>query len=137
MSIHLPIDSLDSNPIPRFVGPFEIKAIPYPYVYQLDLGFKFPHVHPRVSADPIKPFVKPSACALRPGEADFCLVGDATRDIEILLARATARRRPPQKGRRSYRYKFRFKALDAHYDLWLTEKNLRIMHPVQLPHCCL
>jgi hypothetical protein len=68
------------------------------------MGFKFPHVHPRVSADLIKPFVQPSACALRPGEADFPIVGDASRDIEVLLARAPARGRPPQKGRRIYQY---------------------------------
>jgi hypothetical protein len=131
--VHLPTDSFDSKLSPRFVGPFEITSIPYPYVYQLNMGFKFPHVHPRVSADLIKPFVQPSACALRPGEADFPIVGDASRDIEVLLARAPARGRPPQKGRRSYQYKCRFKALDALYDLWLTEKNLRLMHPESAP----
>lgn len=132
-SVHLPSDSFDSKLSPRFVGPFRITSIPYPYVYQLDLGFKFPHVHPRVSADLIKPFVQPSACALRPGEADFPVIGDATRDIEVLLARAAARGRPPVNGRRSYQYKCRFRALDAHYDLWLTEKNLRLMHPESAP----
>jgi hypothetical protein len=131
--VHLPTESFDSKLSPRFVGPFEIRSIPYPYVYQLNMRFKFTHVHPCVSADLIKPFVQPSACALRPGKADFPIVGDASRDIQVLLAHAPARGRPPQKGRRSDQYKCRFKALDALYDLWLTEKNLRLMHPESAP----
>ena len=131
--VHLPTDCLDSKLSPRFSGPFKITAIPHPYVYHLDLGFKYPRVHPRMSADVIKPFVQPSACALRSGEADFACVGDASRDIEVSLARAAARGRPPSAGHRSYQYKCRFKNLDSHYDLWLTEKNLLLMHPTQLP----
>jgi hypothetical protein len=71
-------------------------------VYELDFGFKFPHVHPRVSADLIKPLVQPSTCTLRPGEVDIPLVGDASRPIQQLVARAPARGRPPFNGRRSY-----------------------------------
>jgi hypothetical protein len=100
---------------------------------QLDFGFKFPHVHPRVSADLIKPFVQPSTCMLRPGEVDIPLVGDASRPIQQLVARAPARGRPPFSGRRSYQYKIRFKALDSHYDVWLTEKMLRTKHPELAP----
>jgi hypothetical protein len=67
---HLPTDSLDSKLSPKFIGSFKIVANPHPYVCHLDLGYKFPHVHPLVSADVIKPFVQPSACALRKGEVD-------------------------------------------------------------------
>jgi hypothetical protein len=130
---HLPKDSLDSKLSPRFIGPFRITAIPHPYVYHVDFGYKFPHVHPRVSADVIKPFVQASACRLRPHEVDVPLVGDPDREIEVLVARAAARGRPPVKGRRSYQYKCRFSKLDAHYDLWLTEKTLRSKHPEQAP----
>jgi hypothetical protein len=130
---HLPKDSLDSKLSPRFVGPFQITAVPYPYVYQVDFGFKFPHIHPRVNADLIRPFVQPSSCALRPNESDVPLVGDADRPVQVLVARAPARGRPPIQGRRSYQYKCRFKDLDAHYDLWLTEKVLRLKHPDLAP----
>jgi hypothetical protein len=99
-------------------------------VYHLDLGYKFPHVHPHVSADVIQPFVQLSACALRKGGIDFPVVGDASRPIEFLVARAAARGRPPRQG---YQYRFRFKALDAHYDVWLTEKKLRTVHPEHAP----
>jgi hypothetical protein len=130
---HLPKDSFDSKLSPRFIGPFRITAIPYPYVYHVDFGYKFPHVHPRVSADVIKPFVQASACAFRPHEVDVPLVGDPSREIEVLVSRAAARGRPPVKGRRSYQYKCRFRKLDAHYDLWLTEKTLRSKHPETAP----
>jgi hypothetical protein len=40
---------------------------------------------------------------------------------------------PPMKGRQSYQYKCRIKAVNAHYDLWLTEKNLRLIHPDSAP----
>jgi hypothetical protein len=74
----------------------------HPYVYHLDLGYKFSHVHPRVSADVIKPFVQPSACALRKGEVDFPVIRDASRPIDCLVARAAARGRPPRQGRLSF-----------------------------------
>jgi hypothetical protein len=53
--------------------------------------------------------------------------------IECLVARAAARGRPPRQGRRSYQYKCRFKTLDAHYDVSLTEKKLLVMHPNSAP----
>jgi hypothetical protein len=128
---HLPKDSFDSKLSPRFLSPFRITAIPYPY--HVDIGHKFPHVHPRVSADVIKPFVQASACRLTPHEVDVSLTGDPSREIEVLVTRAAARGRPPVKGRRSYQYKCRLCKLDAHYDLWLTEKTLRSKHPEKTP----
>jgi hypothetical protein len=131
--VHLPKDSFDSKFSPRFLGPFRIDAIPYPYVYELSLGFKFPNVHPRVNAELLRPFVQPSSCAFRKHQSDYPLIGDATRPLESLVARASARGRPPRVGRRSYQYKCKFKHLDSHYDLWITEKKLRAMHPVEAP----
>ena len=113
------------------LGPFSISAIPHPYVYELSFGWKFPHAHPRVNAELLRPFVQPSSCAFRKGESDFPVLGDANRPIEDLIARAPARGHPPAAGRRSYQYKCRgrFEKLDAHYDLWLTERQLRALHP--------
>jgi hypothetical protein len=97
-------------------------------VYQLDFGFKFPHVHPRVSADLMTPFLQPSTFTMRTGEVDIPLVGDASRPIQQLVARSPARGRPPFNGRRSYQYKIRFKTLDSHHDVWLSEKMIRTKH---------
>jgi hypothetical protein len=107
--------------------------VPHPFVYCLDFGFKYPHIHPRVNADLLRPFVQPSACSLRPGERDFPLVGDASKPIETLLARRSSRGRPPKDGRPSYQYKVQFKNLDALYDVWMTERQLRDMHPEIAP----
>ena len=131
--VHLPKDSYDSKFSPRFLGPFKISAVPYPYVYELSLGSKFPNVHPRFNAEVLRPFVQPSSCAFRKHQADHPVIGDASRPIESLVARAPARGRPPASGRRSYQYKCRFEDLDAHYDIWLTEKQLHNRHPERAP----
>ena len=130
---HLPKDEYDSKLSTRFVGPFRIASVPHPFVYSIDFGFKFPHVHPRVSANLLRPFVQPSTCALRFDEPDYPLVGDGSRPIEILMARRAGRGRPPQHGRPSYQYKIRFRNLDALYDCWMTEKELRCKHPDSAP----
>ena len=131
--VHCSSDEFDTKLSPRFVGPFQITAVPHPYVYTVDFGFKYPHIHPRVNADLLRLFMQPSACSLRTGESDYPLVGDANRPIETLLARRSGRGRPPRSGRPSYQYKVQFRDLDAMYDVWITERQLRDLHPETAP----
>lgn len=126
---HLPRDALHTKFEPRFVGPFRIVAMPRPYVYVIDFGSKFPHASDLVNADLLRPYVQPSSTPLRHAEDDFPPVGDPNRPIETLVARARARGRPPSHGRPSFQYRVRFKHLDSHYDIWLTEKELLTKHP--------
>jgi hypothetical protein len=77
--------------------------------------------------------VQHTACSLRPGERDFPCVGDASRPIETLLARRSSRGRPPKDGPPSYQYKVEIKDLDALYDVWMTERQLRDMNPEIAP----
>ena len=77
--------------------------------------------------------MQPFACSLRTSEGDYPLVGDSNRPIEPLLARRSARGRPPQSGRPSYQNKVEFRDLDAMYDVWMTERQLRDLHPETAP----
>ena len=85
--VHCPTDEFDSKLSRRFVGPFKITAVPYPFVYSPDFGFRYPHIHPRVNAGLFHSFVQSSACSLRIGESHHPLVGNASTPIETLLAR--------------------------------------------------
>ena len=129
---HLPRDALHTKFEPTFVGPFRIVSMHRPYVYVVDFD-KFPHASNVVNADLLRPYVQPSSTPLRHAEDEFPTVGDPNRPIETLVARARARGRPPAHGRPSFQYRVRFKDLDSHYNLWLTEKELHTRHPDVAP----
>lgn len=49
--VHCPSADFYSKLSPRLVGPLQITAVPHPFVYTVDFGFKYPHIPPRVNAD--------------------------------------------------------------------------------------
>jgi hypothetical protein len=120
-------DSFDSKSPTRFVGPFVTVALQNPTVCEFELESSFPmSIHIRVDLN--KPFMRLSNCALRPGEVDIPLVGEASptrgrRRIQQLVARAPVRGCPPFSSRRSYHSAIRFKAPDTHFDVWISEED--------------
>jgi hypothetical protein len=120
-------DSFDSKLPTRFVAPFVTVALQYSLVSELDFDSSFPMcIH--FSADLINPSVWLPTCALRPGEDDSPLVGEASptrgrRPIPQPVARAGVRGCPPFSGRRSCHYTIGFKAPDSHFDVWINEED--------------
>ena len=97
------------------------------------VGSKFSSASNLFNADLLRPYVQPSSTPLRHAEDDLPTVGDPNRPIETVVSRARARGRPPASGRPSFQYRVRFKDLDSHYDLWLTETELHTRHPDVAP----
>lgn len=103
-------------------------AMATPYVYDDDFDSKFLHPSNSANADLLRPYVQPSSTPLQHDDDNFIPVGDPDRPTETLVARARARGRPPAHGRPSFQYRVRFKHLDSHYNLWLSEKELHTRH---------
>jgi hypothetical protein len=129
---NLPKDAEDSKLSPRFIGPFKIMVRPGPNTYKVDFGDKFPGLSAHINVSDIRPYAQPST-TLRSGQDDEPLIGaDERKPIEALTAQTRARGRPSRQTGPALQYKVKFKGLDCHHSVWLTEKVLRERYPLDI-----